>query len=170
MSNASTTSVMLVENTTVRALSDESLPPFGSVLLTLRCLALALLFCLGLSADDETSVPGFLVKTIAGGYSTFTGNLGDGELALQGQLAQPLSVAVDGVGNVFIADQALNRIRKVTPAGIITTFAGNGELGYAGDGGPATSAQLRYPQAVTADNAGRVYIGTCDDVGTLRVV
>jgi hypothetical protein len=78
----------------------------------------------------------FLVKTIAGGYVAGTGASGDGGLALQAQLFDPVSVAVDGLGSVFIADQGNNKIRKVAPTGVITTFAGTGVLGSGGDGGP----------------------------------
>jgi hypothetical protein len=79
----------------------------------------------------------FLVKTIAGGYVAGTGASGDGGLALQAQLFDPVSVAVDWLGNVFIADQGNNKIRKVAPTGVITTFAGTGVLGSGGDGGLA---------------------------------
>ena len=87
---------------------------------------------------------------------------------MQAQLFDPVSVAVDGFGNIFIADQGSNRIRKVAPSGVITTFAGTGVQGSGGDGGPATLAQLLHAQAVALDNTGRLYIGECD--GTLRVV
>jgi sugar lactone lactonase YvrE len=83
-------------------------------------------------------------------------------------LFDPVSVAVDAFGNVFIADQGNNRIRKVAPSGVITTFAGTGVQGTGGDGGPATLAELLHAQAVALDNTGRVYIGECS--GTLRVV
>ena len=109
--------------------------------------------------------PSFLLRTVAGGYASTPG-LGDGGLALQARLFEPDAVAVDSLGNVFIADQGNNRIRKVAPTGIITTFAGTGVVGSAGDGGPATSAQLLGAQAVTVDGTGRVYIGECYGTGT----
>ena len=62
----------------------------------------------------------------------------------QRELSTP-GVAVDGAGNLYIADTYNRRIRKVTPGGIITTVAGNGNGGYSGDGGPATSAELFEP-------------------------
>ncbi len=94
------------------------------------------------------------------------GAQGDGGSALQAQFFQPVAVAVDGSGNVFIADQGNNRVRKVTRGGIITTFAGTGAQGYSGDGGPATLAQFNGGiQAVTTDSAGRVYIGECYGTG-----
>ena len=67
-------------------------------------------------------------------------------------------VAVDGAGNLFIADAYNNRIRKVTPAGIISTIAGNGGYGFSGDGGPAASAELSLPYGVALDGAGNLYI------------
>jgi hypothetical protein len=60
-------------------------------------------------------------------------------------------------GNLYISDANNNRIRKVTPAGIITTVAGGGTAGT-GDGGPATSAQVPFPLGVVADSAGNLYI------------
>ena len=90
-----------------------------------------------------------------------TPSLGDGGFALQAQLNQPVSVAVGGDGSLFVADQGQNRVRKIAPGGIITTFAGTGVVGSGGDGGPAISAQLLGAQAVTVDNSGRVYIGEC---------
>jgi hypothetical protein len=67
-------------------------------------------------------------------------------------------VAVDTAGNIFIADKGNNRIRKVTTDGIITTVAGTGTSGFSGDGGPATSAQLKNPIAVALDEAGNLFI------------
>ena len=101
--------------------------------------------------------------TPAGVISTIAGNgglvfSGDGGPATNAGIARPEGVAVDGAGNLYIADYADMRIRKVTPAGIITTIAGNGNEGYSGDGGPATSAELYFPQAVAVDAAGYVYI------------
>ena len=74
--------------------------------------------------------------------------------------AAPLrdGVAVDGQGNVYIADRDNMRVRKVSPGGTITTIAGTGVQGFSGDGGPATSAQLRFPRGVAVDGQGNVYI------------
>jgi ASPM-SPD-2-Hydin domain-containing protein len=92
--------------------------------------------------------------------STFAGNGtgGDGGPATSALLADPMSIAVDGFGNHYIADEKANKIRMVTPAGVISTFAGTGSAGYSGDGGSATSAQLSGPMAVLVDGAGFVYI------------
>ena len=69
-------------------------------------------------------------------------------------------MAVDGAGNVYIADAGNNRIRKVSPAGIITTVAGNLTAGFAGDNQPADSVNTEFnnPVGVTVDIAGNLYI------------
>jgi sugar lactone lactonase YvrE len=67
-------------------------------------------------------------------------------------------VAVDGEGNVYVADQANHRVRKINPGGTITTFAGTGKIGPAGDGGPAAAAQLNAPTGLAVDRQGNVYI------------
>ena len=105
------------------------------------------------------------ISTIAGtgerGYS------GDGGLATQAQLRYPQGVAVDGAGNLYIADSDNNRIRKVSAAtGTISTIVGTGGGGYSGDGGLATQAELRNPSAVTVDGAGNLYIA---DEGDHRI-
>jgi hypothetical protein len=100
--------------------------------------------------------PGGIISLVAGngtpGYS------GDGGLATAAELNNPTTVAIDGNGNLFIADSENNRIRKVTPAGIISTYAGNGVKAYGGDNGPATSAALNLPYGVAVDASGNVYI------------
>ena len=68
-------------------------------------------------------------------------------------------MAVDGAGNLFIAEMYDDQVRKVSPDGIITTVAGNGiRPGYSGDGGPATSAQLNTPDGLAVDGAGNLFI------------
>jgi NHL repeat len=74
------------------------------------------------------------------------------------ELANPLRVAVDGWGNLFIVDTDNNRIREVNTKGTITTVAGNGSAGYSGDGGPATHAELNSPFAVAVDASGNLFI------------
>src|ERR1017187_4920775 len=105
-----------------------------------------------------------IITTVAGngtyGYS------GDGGPATSAALYGPYGVAVDGAGNLYIADQGNNRIRMVGLAGIITTVAGNGTHGYSGDGGPATSAELYAPEGVAVDNAGDLLIA---DTGNNRI-
>ncbi len=96
-------------------------------------------------------VLGGIITTVAGGGTT----IGDGP-ATSASL-YPSAVAVDSAGNVYVADQVYNRIRKVS-GGTITTLAGNGIQGFSGDGGPATSASLNEPKGVAVDSAGNVYI------------
>jgi uncharacterized protein (TIGR03437 family) len=96
------------------------------------------------------------LSTMAGnGAAAFAGDNGPGTSA---SLNNPSGVAVDGAGNVYIADRFNSRIRKVSPAGIITTIAGNGRTNYTGDGGIGTLASLNFPNAVAVDAAGNVYI------------
>ncbi len=98
-----------------------------------------------------------------GVIDTFAGNgtrgfSGDGGPARAAQLSGPTGCAVDAVGNLYIADAGNNRIRKVTPDGLIRTVAGTGSSGFSGDGGSATSAQLNGPTGVSLDSAGNLYI------------
>jgi DNA-binding beta-propeller fold protein YncE len=67
-------------------------------------------------------------------------------------------VAVDAAGNVYIADQHNERVRRVGPDGVITTVAGNGTFGLSGDGGPATRASLNTPAGVAVGADGTIYI------------
>ena len=100
--------------------------------------------------------PSGIISTVAGtgdwGFS------GDGGPASEAQLAIPNDVAVDADGNLFIADRDNHRIRKVDSSGTISTVAGTGERGFSGDGGPASEAQLIYPQGVAVDATGNFYI------------
>lgn len=105
-----------------------------------------------------------IISTVAG--SGVQGYNGDGIAATSAALNLPLGVAVDGSGNIYIADLSNNRIRKVNGSGIITTVAGNGIGGYNGDGIAATSAQLNGPIAVAVDGSGNLFIG---DPGNHRV-
>lgn len=104
------------------------------------------------------------VSTIAGnGTPSYSG---DGGPATQATINTAVHVATDLFGNLYIADQNNNRVRKVNSQGIITTFAGNGAQGFSGDGGPATQAALNLPTGVCTDAAGNLYI---DDTGNFRV-
>src|SRR6202042_2932078 len=99
-------------------------------------------------------VSGGTITTVAGdGYAEFSGDGGPATLA---SLFDPNAVAVDAVGNLYIAE-TYNRVREVS-GGTISTIAGNGNQGFSGDGGPATSAMLNVPQGVAVDSAGSVYI------------
>src|SRR5439155_1364158 len=84
---------------------------------------------------------------------------GDGGAATSASLSHPNGVALDAGGNLYIADLGNERIRKVAAAtGIITTVAGNGVFGFAGDGGAATNASLSVPAGVALDAGGNLYI------------
>jgi hypothetical protein len=93
-----------------------------------------------------------VVKTIAGGF------IGDRNRATSAALVFPQSVTFDRAGNLFVAELAGNRIRKIDTTGKISTVAGTGVSGYTGDGGPATSAQLYFPQGVAVDSADNIFI------------
>jgi uncharacterized protein (TIGR03437 family) len=111
----------------------------------------------------EVSLSG-TITTVAG-YGTY-GFSGDGGTATSALLSAPAGVAVDGAGNLFIADSSNNRIRAVSPDGTITTVAGNGSIGQSGDGGPATGAQLNWPLGVAVDGIGNLFIA---DTGNHRI-
>jgi hypothetical protein len=105
-----------------------------------------------------------VITTVAGtGVAGFSG---DGGPASQAQIARPTDVASTSDGGYLVADQANNRIRRVDALGIITTVAGNGVQGFAGDSGPATAASLAQPQHVAAEPGGGFLIG---DFGNNRV-
>jgi len=119
----------------------------------------------GLNSSRVRKVtPGGTISLVAGngtmGYS------GDGGPATSAALNTPTGVAVDSSGNIYIADGGNQRIRKVTPAGIISTVAGNGTMGFSGDGGSATSAALNVPVGVAVDSSGNLYIA---DPGNERI-
>ena len=106
------------------------------------------------------------ITTIAGALSGFSG---DGGPARSAQLSSPQGLALDASGNLYIADTQNSRIRKVTPAGVISTFAGTGQFGYAGDGGPATVARLNSPSDVAVDGGGNVFVADTSN-GRIRKI
>jgi RHS repeat-associated protein len=106
----------------------------------------------------------FRVRRVApdGTISTVAGkgvnvSSGDGGLAVNAQLG-PAGLAVAADSTLYVADHGNNRIRKITPDGIITTIAGTGTPGFSGDGGPATTAQLYWPQGLSLGADNSVYI------------
>ena len=105
-----------------------------------------------------------IVSTVAGGH------LGDGP-AKDASLNSGFNVhlAFDAEGNLYVADPGNNRVRKLTPDGTISTFAGNGFSGYSGDGGLAANATLSDPNSVTVDNQGNVFIADSGN-GVIRKV
>ncbi len=86
------------------------------------------------------------------------GSDGDGGPAVRASLRIPWSLAEDPAGNIYITDRADHRVRVVTPNGMISSFAGTGQAGYAGDGGPATAARFNEPTGIAMDGQGNVYI------------
>jgi hypothetical protein len=100
-----------------------------------------------------------VISTIAG--TGVFGQGGDGGPATTAELEHPVGLALDAVGNLYIAEKV--RVRKVDTSGVITTVAGDGTTGYSGDGGPATSAQLNNASDVALDSTGNLYIADADN-------
>jgi uncharacterized protein (TIGR03437 family) len=114
-----------------------------------------------------------LVAAIASAQTitTFAGNgtagySGDGGPAAQAEINRVVGLAIDAAGNIYLADQNNNVVRKVDTTGVITTFAGTGTAGYTGDGGPAAQAELNGPLGVCVAPSGAIYV---NDEGNGRV-
>ncbi len=104
-----------------------------------------------------------IITTFAGtgvqGYS------GDGGPATNATFKRPMGIATDNLGNVYVGDQDSHNVRKISPSGIITTYAGKGtNFGYTGDGGPATDAEMSQIWGLAADETGNLYISDGGDV------
>ncbi len=105
-----------------------------------------------------------IITTVAGNGTA--GYAGDGGPAVDASLRFPVGVAVDGDGTLWIADRDNHAVRRVDPSGTITTAAGDGTPGFAGDGGPAAAARLREPHGLALDAAGNLYVA---DLGNGRI-
>ena len=106
-----------------------------------------------------------------GTITTYAGNgtagfSGDSGPATQASINRVVALASDAAGNLYAAEEVNNRIRKIDTNGVITTFAGNGSPGFAGDGGPAAQAQFNAPLGVCTDVAGNVFV---NDNGNKRI-
>src|SRR5207247_213376 len=94
------------------------------------------------------------ISTVAGNGSI--GLAGD-DVATKLAMVSPFGVAADSQGNIYIAEFGTNRIRKVDSKGNITTAIGDGNQGFAGDGGPANKVQMNGPTSVALDGSGNLY-------------
>nr|MCU0782173.1 hypothetical protein [Akkermansiaceae bacterium] len=100
------------------------------------------------------------VTTLAGGGTLAAGT------ALQIALNKPTALSTDSAGNLYVAETGAHRIRRIDPAGLVTTIAGTGQSGFSGDNGPASAAALSAPEGVAVDPAGNVVIS---DTGNHRI-
>ena len=100
--------------------------------------------------------PGGIITTVAGnGDKGYTGDMG---MAVDASLSSPYGVAVDIDGHLYFSDSSNHCVRTVDNSGIIKTVAGNGDEGFSGDGGSATSASLNFPLGIAVDNEGNLFI------------
>ncbi|HTB06022.1 MAG TPA: T9SS type A sorting domain-containing protein [Bacteroidia bacterium] len=97
-----------------------------------------------------------IISTVAGNGTA--GYSGDGGAATAAELYQPAEVALDALGNIYVADFHNCCIRKINTLGVISTIAGTGAAGFSGDGGAATIAQLNYPEGMVVDVSGNLFI------------
>ncbi|MBX2907676.1 MAG: T9SS type A sorting domain-containing protein [Taibaiella sp.] len=110
--------------------------------------------------------PSGIISTIAG--TGAAGASADGTAAIAADITQPHTITVDNSGNIFFADFTF-RIRKINAAGILTTVAGTGTAGCAGNGGPATAAQVWVPGSIAVDGSGVIYFSEGECSQTRRI-
>src|ERR1035438_4171910 len=116
---------------------------------------LSLGVCLGIVCLTAAHAQQYTISTVTG--NGIAGYLGDGGTPVGAELNSPNSVAFDSKGNLYIADSQNHRIRMIS-GGTITTIAGNGTVGYLGDGAAATAAELNNPSGLAFDSSGNLYI------------
>jgi uncharacterized protein (TIGR03437 family) len=114
------------------------------------------------------------IVTPDGNINQFAGDsypayLGESVPAVDAELQHPQDVAVDSSGNVYVADTGNVRIRKITTDGMLATIAGSGAIGYSGDTGPATSASLLPPAAITVDSSGNIFFAESSDARIRKI-
>jgi sugar lactone lactonase YvrE len=109
-----------------------------------------------------------IITTVAGNGEYGAGS-GDGGPAVRARVPNPVSLAFDSRGNLYISDNIDSRVRKVDRRGVITTVAGSGTAGYSGDGGPATAARLNYPVGIVVDRSDNLLIADAGN-GVIRKV
>jgi trimeric autotransporter adhesin len=124
-----------------------------------KAFLLPILLCLPTLASAQF----YNITTFAGsGKEQFSG----GGQAINTEIIEPEGLAVDSAGNFYVSDTYFDQVFKVTPGGVITAYAGNGQEGFSGDGGLATAAQLFNPRGLAVDASGNLYIA---DTGNNRV-
>jgi uncharacterized protein (TIGR03437 family) len=106
--------------------------------------------------------PTGIITTVAG---SGTAGYMDGP-ALSAEFDTPYGIAIDAGGNLYVADTVNGVVRKVSPAGVVSTFAGTPVFGFSGDGGPALAATFRIPEGVSVGGDGNLYI---EDIGNFRI-
>ena len=115
----------------------------------------------GSPCNSQTGACPAVITTVAGtgpADGSLGGFSGDGGPAVNAQLNRPFGVALDQGGNIYISDSYNQRIRKIDTNGIISTIAGNGVEGFAGDGGAALSAEFGFPTGIAVDNYGKIFV------------
>lgn len=120
--------------------------------------------------------PDHMIRTVAGSGSVGVSpvpppsNLGDGGRGTEAVLFEPHGLAIDSVGNLLIADTGDNRVRMLDRQGFMSTIAGNGNVGFAGDGGPAYAAQLSAPEGLAFGTQDDLFISDAGHERIRRIV